>query len=79
MQAIIDGFDWLISSFKMVFDFIGNTFETLGMAFKYIYTIVRLATDLIGTFPTWLQAFGLISVTICAIYMVIGREAGKSD
>ncbi|MDE5889052.1 MAG: hypothetical protein K2H20_03435 [Bacilli bacterium] len=79
MGAIIDAFDWLINFFKTIFNFISNTFETLGMVFKYIYTIIRLATDVILTLPTWLHAFGFITISICAIYMIIGREAGKSD
>lgn len=79
MKAIISGFNWIIEFFKTIFNFISTTFETLGMVFKYIYTIVRLCTDLILSFPPWIQAFGLITISICAVYMIIGRDAGKSD
>ncbi len=79
MNAIIDGFNWIIEFFKTIFNFISNTFETLGMVFKYIYTIIRLATDVILTLPPWIQAFGFITISICAIYMIIGRDAGKSE
>lgn len=79
MSAIIDGFNWLINFFKTIFNFITTTFETLGLVFRYIYTIIRIATDVIFTLPTWLQAFGLITISVCAIYMIIGRDAGKTD
>lgn len=79
MNAIIDGFNWLIEFFKTIFDFISNTFETIGMAFGYIHTIISLAIGVISGLPTWLQAFGFITISICAIYVVIGRDAGKSD
>ncbi len=79
MNAIIDGFNWIIEFIKTIFNFISNTFETLGMVFKYIYTIIRLATDVILTLPPWIQAFGFITISICAIYMIIGRDAGKSE
>ncbi len=78
MNAIIDGFNWIISFFRTIFDFFSTTFEILGLVFKYIYTCIRLANDIIPTLPTWLQAFGLITISICAIYMIIGREAGKT-
>lgn len=78
MQAIIDGFNWIISFFKTIFDFIMTTFETLAMVFRYIATIVQLAFTVILTLPTWLQAFGIITISVCSVYIVIGREAGKS-
>ena len=79
MSAIIDGFNWIIEFFKTIFNFIGSTFETLGMVFTYIFTIIQVCTSVISTLPSWLQAFGLITLSVCSIYIIIGREAGKSE
>lgn len=79
MSAIIDGFNWIIDFFRTIFDFITNTFTTLAMVFQYIFTIVEVATNVILSLPTWLQAFGLITISVCAVYIIVGRDAGKSD
>lgn len=78
MDAVIDGFNWLIDFFKTIFEFITNIFSTIGIAFQYITTIVKLCYNIIATLPVFLQAFGLITISICAIYIVINRNAGKS-
>uniref|UniRef100_A0AAU8AXG5 Uncharacterized protein n=1 Tax=Dulem virus 71 TaxID=3145782 RepID=A0AAU8AXG5_9VIRU len=78
MQAIIDGFNWIIDFFKTIFSFITNTFTTIGMAFQYIATIVELCYKTIADLPNYLQAFGLITISICAIYLVINRPSGRS-
>lgn len=78
INAIINGFNWFIDFFKTIFDFVVNTFTTIGLAFEYITTIVRLAYNTIATLPNYLQAFGLITISICAIFIVIDRSAGKS-
>ena len=78
MDAIIDGFNWLIDFFKTIFDFISNIFSTITMAFQYISTIVKLCYKTITTLPNYLQAFGLITISICAIFLVINRNPGKS-
>lgn len=79
MSAIINFFDWIINFFKTIFDFVTNIFTTIGLVFKYLYTTISLATNIITTLPNWLQAFGIICLSICAIYMIIGRDPGKSE
>ena len=55
-----------------------SIFETLGMVFRYLITIVNLAFTTITTLPSWLQAFAIITVAISIAYFLIGREAGKN-
>lgn len=79
MEAILEGFTWLIDTIKAIWTFISNIFETLGMVFEYIGKIVTIATQVVLTLPPWIQAIGMITISICSIYIVVGREAGKSD
>lgn len=79
MKALIQGFDWIIEFFKSIFSLISNIFEVLGLVFEYVHVCCSLAVSVILTLPSWLQAFGVITISICAIYMVVGREAGKTD
>jgi hypothetical protein len=79
IKALISGVQWLIDTITLLFNFIFNIFDTIGMVFTYVGTIIQVATNFILTLPSWLQAFGLITLAICSIYIVVGREAGKSD
>lgn len=79
MNAIISGFDWLINFLKDIWEFIGSILSGLTLAFQYVFYVIDMSIDFILNMPSWLQAFGIISITICGVYFVIGRQAGKSD
>ena len=79
MAGIINGFKWLIECIKNVFSMVMSIFSTLGMVFKYLISIVDIAFEVVGTFPDWLKAFAIITLSISIAYFVIGRNAGKSD
>lgn len=79
MKGIINAFSTLINIFKMLFDIIMSFFETIAMVFRYLLTIVDLAFDTILTFPSWIQAFAIITISISIAYILIGRNVGKSD
>lgn len=63
----------------MFFDIIMSIFETLAMVLRYLFTIVSLAFEVIVSFPSWLKAFAVITLSISICYIIIGRNAGKSD
>ena len=79
MQAIFDGFTWLIDFFTQVWEFIGSILSGLVLAFRYVFVIIELSITTIGNLPDWLQAFGIITITITGVYFVIGRNAGKTE
>lgn len=79
MKAIVSGFSTIINIFKMFFDIIMSIFETLAMVLRYLYTIVSLAFEVIVSFPSWLKAFAVITLSISICYIIIGRNVGKSD
>lgn len=79
MKAIVSGFSTIINIFKMIFDIIMSIFETLAMVLRYLFTIVSLAFEVIVSFPSWLKAFAVITLSISICYIIIGRNAGKSD
>ena len=79
MKGIINAFQAIIDFFKMIFDIVMGFFETLAMVFRYLITIVDLAFDTIMTFPDWIKAFAVITVSISIAYILIGRNAGKSE
>lgn len=79
MKGIINAFKTIISIIKSLFDIIMSFFETIGMVFRYLITIVDLVLETILTFPPWLNAFAIITISILIAYFIIGRSGGKSD
>jgi len=64
---------------KMLFDIVMSFFETIGMVFRYLLTIVNIVFETILTFPPWINAFAIITISISIAYFLIGRNGGKSD
>lgn len=79
MKGIIDGITWLISTIKMLIDFLISFITSIIYLFKYLGTIMQIVQSFIVTLPPWLLAFGQISLTICVLYLTLGRSAGKND
>lgn len=79
MKAIINGFTWLINTIKLLFSFIMNFFKAITMLFNYLITIINLAFTTILTLPSYIQAFAYITIAISIIYIIVGRNAGKSE
>ena len=79
MKAVAQGFNWLIDFFKNLYEFLMTMISGLILAFRYLYKMMGLAIDLILELPDWLQAFGIITISITVMYFVIGRNAGKTE
>lgn len=79
MKAIKSGLKWIMNFFKDLWEFAESLISGLALAFKYVFIIIDLAIETILQLPPWIQAFGIITITICGVYFVIGREAGKSE
>lgn len=79
MKGIINSLKWLINFLKTIFEIISTILETIATAFRYLITIVDLVIDTIGTLPTWLVAFAMITLSISIVYFIIGRNTGKSE
>lgn len=78
ITSFIDGFVGIVESVYGFFTgFIGN----MIMLFEYIGIASTTAYNLVASLPTWLQAFGTVTVLISVIFMILGRETGgdKSD
>lgn len=69
----------ILNFIRTLFSIVMNIFKTIGNAFTYLISIGQTVISVLATFPAWLQAFGMITLTISIAYFMIGREAGKSD
>ena len=79
MAGILNGFKWIIDCIKNVFSMVMDIFSTIGMVFRYLISIVDIAFEVVGTFPSWIKAFAIITLSISIAYFIIGRNVGKSD
>lgn len=79
MQGILNAFDFIISTIKSVWDFFMGIVDNTILLVKYITKALVLAGQCIADMPTWLQIFATVSVSIAVLYLILGREAGKSD
>lgn len=81
MQFIIDFIDSISSMISGVWDFFGGLIQNFIQFFQYLGTAAKLAYNLVGSLPMWLSAFGLATILISVVFMVLGRSTGgsKSD
>ena len=79
MRAVVSGFKWLIATLKTLISFLMNFFKAITMLFSYLIHIINVAFTTILTLPSYIQAFAYITIAICIIYIIVGRNSGKSD
>lgn len=79
MSAVINGFSWLINFFKTIIDFLMFAIKSIITMFEILISIVDIVFGLLHTLPYWLVSFVSITLMISIIYIVVGRQAGKSD
>lgn len=78
ITKFIDGFTGIIEA---VWGFFSGLIDNFIMLYEYIVIASTTAYNLVASLPTWLQAFGTVTVLVSVIFMILGRETGgdKSD
>lgn len=79
MQGILNAFDFIISTIKSVWAFFMGIVDNTILLIKYIGKALELAYDCIAQMPSWLQAFAFVTVSVSVLYLILGREGGKSN
>lgn len=76
MQAIIDFIDFIVSTVTSVWDFFVGLLTNIGTMIKYLGIAMKICTSAIGSMPGWIQAFGTLTITICILFVILGRDTG---
>ena len=81
MEFLTDFIDGLTGIIESVWQFFTGFIDNIVMLFEYIGIASSTAYNLVASLPTWLQAFGTVTVLVSVIFMILGRETGgdKSD
>lgn len=79
IQAVVDAIKNIIEFFEMLFQFIGNIFKSMILAFNMLIQMIPKVMILIATLPDWLITFATITIGVTVAYFIIGRKEGKRD
>lgn len=79
IQTLVSGIQTIINGVKMGIEFLINLVKSVFELIKLLITTVGNATTLIATLPDWIIAFATATLGIAVLYMILGRQTGKSD
>lgn len=79
MKAIVSGFETLLTIIKTLFGMIENLFKGLGYMFLYVGTVWTKLAIIIRQMPGWVSGFMLATLLFSILYLIVGRNGGKSD
>ena len=76
MQFITDFINSITEKIASVFDFFQQLLDNLLMLFDYIGVAAKNAYALVDSMPTWIQAFGTITILVSILFAILGRSTG---
>lgn len=79
LQAIENFFSWFKDTIDQLWIFFQGFLNGLINLFKMIPKAVSFITQFISTIPVPLQIFGTLTITVCVIYLILGRNTGGTD
>ena len=78
IQTLISNIKSLIDGIKIGVNFIRNLLVSLLKLVQLVATTVANTMTLITTLPSWLIAFATCTVAVAVLYIILGRESGKT-
>lgn len=79
IQTLINGITTIVNGIILGIKFIINIIKSMIDLVRLLTTTLANVTGIAITLPSWLIAFVTASVGIAILYMLIGRNPGKSD
>lgn len=79
IQTLINGITTIVNGIILGIKFIINLIKSLVDLIRLLATTLANATSIAVTLPSWLIAFVTASIGIAILYMILGRNTGKSD
>lgn len=79
MSFLVEAFEWIINTVTMVIDFFISFVDSLTLLLKYLGVVANICYACVASLPSWLQTFALITVAVCILCMVLGRNSGGKN
>lgn len=72
-------FDWIVEVVVSLVQFLWTTVKGLIQLISLIPSAVNLLTSSISLLPPLLIAFATATITICVIFIIVGRQTGGKE
>lgn len=79
MTGILNALDFIINTITSVWEFFTGIVEHTILLVRYVSAATAMAFQCVFSMPSWLQVFGLVTVTISVLYVILGRQGGNSN
>lgn len=79
LRVLAQNFKSFINFIDMAFDFIQSFVKQIGYMLSALVKVAGIITDSINYLPDWLKMFATLTLTICVIYLILGRENGGEN
>lgn len=76
MAFITEFIDFFVSTITSIWNFVTGLIDSFILFFKYIGFALSTSVKLIYLMPSWLQVFGIITLTVSVLYLLVGRSTG---
>ena len=83
MTGIFRGIQQLINNFQSFFDFVKtawgffvNLVKSIGDLVGMLINMFSIINGIILTLPSWLIAFATLTISVCILFLVLGRNHG---
>lgn len=76
MQYIIDFVDFIYNTIMSLWDMLVSFIQNLVLLLEYLGVVASICYSAIATMPSWLQAFGTVTIIVSVLYMILGRSSG---
>lgn len=78
LQNLWNGIISIVNGVILAIQFLINLVKSLFEMIKLIGTTLTNTLTLILTLPPWLIAFATASIGVAVLYIIVGRETGKT-
>lgn len=79
MRALISGLGNIVDFLKFAVKMANFALHSLIKMFEYLLAIMPKIWGILPTFPNYISTFIEITLGFAVIYMLVGRNSGKSD
>lgn len=76
MQFLLDFVDWFVNLFTSIYNFLSSFVRNIGLLLDLLLGVFDYAISFILFLPDWLQMFAALTLFVCLLYMILGRNAG---
>lgn len=79
MKGIISIFENLINIIKTIFSIVTNFFKSIGVLLQIVTSVIANIVSLTADLPPYITAFVMATIAVSVLFIVLGRQGGKSS